>query len=132
MIKRAMNNRRNKKEYESDIITDINIITVNGYKMVTGLLWQPLNNPRNYMYKARSLGKKHNMDIVAVRTGRHCQAGFVSKNNGVNKSMYSMAATLSGFLGDDWIGIFPISNTDETQEKICIYCSSGRVYCPWL
>ena len=121
MIKRAMNNRRNKKEYESDIITDINIITVNGYKMVTGLLWQPLNNPRNYMAEARSLGKKHNMDIVAVRTGRHCQAGFVSKNNGVNKSMYSMAATLSGFLGDDWIGIFPISNTDETQEKKYVF-----------
>lgn len=123
MIKRAMNNRRNKKqqEAESDIFIDINVIPVNGYKMVTGLLWQPLNNPRNYMAEARSLGKKHNMDIVAVRTGRHCQAGFVSKNNGVNKTMYSMAATLSGFLGDDWIGIFPIKEQDETKEKKYVF-----------
>jgi|GEM_PF-759933 len=121
MIKRAINNRRNKQQDESDIFIDINIITVNGYKMVTGLLWQPLNSPRNYMSEARSLGKKHNMDIVAVRTGRHCQAGFVSKNNGVNKTMYSMAATLSGYLGDDWIGIFPIKSQDEKKEKKYVF-----------
>jgi len=113
---------------EVSIITAIDVMKINGYQMVTGLLWQPLNNPRNYMSEARSLGKKHNMDIVAVRTGRHCQAGFVSKSQGVTKTMYSLAATLAGLLGDDWLGIFTIPTLPGDEKRyVFIAVAEGSI-----
>jgi hypothetical protein len=90
----------------------VRIITVNGHKFVTGLFWQPLTNPRAYMNEARQIGKKRNWDIVAIRKGIRIQAGFVNKNAGVMKGMYSLAATLAGQLGDSWIGAFPVGNDE--------------------
>lgn len=90
----------------------VRIITVNGRKFVTGLFWQPLTSPRSYMSEARNIGKKRNWDIVAIRKGVRIQAGFVSKNAGVMKGMYSLASALAGQLGDSWIGAFPVGNDE--------------------
>lgn len=89
----------------------VRIISVNGLKFVTGLFWQPLTSPRSYMSEARSIGKKHNWDIVAIRKGVRIQAGFVSKA-GVMKGMYSLASALAGRLGDSWIGAFAVGNDE--------------------
>lgn len=90
----------------------VRIITVNGRKFVTGLFWQPLTSPRSYMSEARIIGKKRNWDIVAIRKGVRIQAGFVSKDAGVMKGMYSLASALAGQLGDSWIGAFPVGNDE--------------------
>ena len=88
----------------------VRIIPINGRKFVTGLFWQPLTSPRSYMSEARTIGKKRNWDIVAIRKGVRIQAGFVSKNAGVMKGMYSLASALAGQLGDSWIGAFAVGN----------------------
>ncbi len=99
-------------EEKSSSIKKIRILTINGRKFVTGLFWQPLTNPRSYMSEARAIGKKRNWDIVAIRKTVRIQAGFVNKDAGVEKGMYSLAAALAGQLGDSWLGAFHV-NDDE-------------------
>jgi len=94
---------------EDEVIsTPVTVTTVNGQSFVSGLFWQPLSKPRAYMQEAREIGKREKMDIVAIRHGSIIQAGFVSKNAGVTKGMYSLAATLAGALGESWLGVFAL------------------------
>ncbi|CAJ4320717.1 PilO; putative type IV pilus biosynthesis protein [Burkholderia pseudomallei] len=87
----------------------VTVTEINGKHFVSGLLWEMLQRPRHYMSDARDFGKRHGMDIVAVRKAAMLlQAGFVAKNQGALKGMYSMAAALSGILGDSWIGAFAL------------------------
>ncbi|MDA1379455.1 hypothetical protein PCI56_05785 [Plesiomonas shigelloides subsp. oncorhynchi] len=46
---------------------DKNIVQINGDYFSSGLRWVPLNSPLHYMREARAYGKKHGMDIVAIR-----------------------------------------------------------------
>jgi hypothetical protein len=87
-----------------------NTVTVNGKTFVAGLFWQPLSSPRHYMSEARAYGKEHDWDIVAIRKGRRIQAGFIRKDVGAIKGMYSLAASLAGVLGDTWLGAFEIGD----------------------
>ncbi|WP_254914441.1 type 4b pilus protein PilO2 [Pseudomonas aeruginosa] len=94
---------------EDEVIsTPVTVTTVNGQSFVSGLFWQPLSKPRAYMQEAREIGKREKMDIVAIRHGSIIQAGFVSKNAGVTKGMYSLAAALAGALGESWLGVFAL------------------------
>ena len=43
------------------------IITINGNRFVSGLLWQSLTRPRGYMKEAKEIGKREGLDIVAIR-----------------------------------------------------------------
>lgn len=90
----------------------VTVTEINGKHFVSGLLWEMLQRPRHYMSDARDFGKRHGMDIVAVRKAAMLlQAGFVAKNQGALKGMYSMAAALSGILGDSWIGAFSLGDS---------------------
>lgn len=92
--------------------TEICIIKINGNSFVSGLVWEPLKQ-RAYMREAREIGKRESMDIVAIRPGFMAQAGFVKKDNGVVKGMYSLAASLAGQIkGEAWIGAFKLP-TDQ-------------------
>jgi hypothetical protein len=86
----------------------VHIVTINNRKFVAGLFWQPLSNLRNFMAEARDIGKKRQWDIVAIRRSLRIQAGFVSKEAGALKGMYSLAAALAGQLGDTWLGAFAL------------------------
>lgn len=88
----------------------VEIVTINNKKFVAGLFWQPLTSPRSFMSEARGIGKKRDWDIVAIRKASRIQAGFVNKDAGVSKGMYSLAAVLAGVLGDSWIGAFDLGN----------------------
>ncbi|KAG0189381.1 hypothetical protein DFQ28_003507 [Apophysomyces sp. BC1034] len=88
----------------------VTITTINGKQFASGLFWQPLTRPRAYMKEAREIGKREGMDIVAIRHSTIMQAGFVAKNQGVLKGMYSMAASLAGKLGSSWLGVFELDD----------------------
>lgn len=88
--------------------SEINIVKINGKSFVSGLVWEPLKQ-RAYMREAREIGKRESMDIVAIRLGFMAQAGFVKKDNGVAKGMYSLAASLAGQVKhDSWLGAFAL------------------------
>jgi len=85
-------------------------VSINGKDFVSGLVWEPLKQ-RAYMREAREIGKREQMDIVAIRLGFMAQAGFVKKDNGVTKGMYSLASALAGQIKlDAWIGAFELPN----------------------
>lgn len=88
----------------------VTITTINGKQFVSGLFWQPLTRPRAYMKEAREIGSREGMDIVAIRHSTIMQAGFVAKDQGVLKGMYSMAASLAGRLGPSWLGVFELDD----------------------
>jgi hypothetical protein len=77
-------------------------IAAHGKKLVSGLYWQSLRRPRSYMAEARAIGKREDMDIVAIRQGAQIlQAGFVSKAAGVGKGWYSFAAVAADYFSND-------------------------------
>lgn len=87
---------------------DVQVVEINNRKFVSNLFWQPLSNARNYMAEARTLGKRHNWDIVAIRRGTRVQAGFAPGKSGTLKGTYSLAASLAAQLGDSWLGAFAL------------------------
>lgn len=87
-------------------------ITVSGKHFVAGLFWQSLTRPRAYLQEAREIGRRDKMDVVAIRKGRVLQAGFARKSS-ANVGAYSLASTLAGILGDDWIGVFEVDAATE-------------------
>lgn len=97
---------------------DFNVISVNGMRFVTGLEWVNLTSPLNYMQEARQLGKQKGKDIVAIRQGKHIQAGFVSKSEGAaKKGMYSVAIALSEVIKGNFLGAFSL---DDQQSRYLI------------
>ncbi|OWJ89359.1 hypothetical protein B6S59_31240 [Pseudomonas sp. A46] len=100
------------------------IVSINGNRFVSGLLWQALTRPRGYMKEAKEIGKREGLDIVAIRdTAEVKQAGFVSKADGAYKGMYSLAAALAGQLGDTWIGAFKLP--DDRYAMVAV--DSGAI-----
>jgi hypothetical protein len=95
-------------ESDRPVKASVSIVSINNHPFVAGLYWQPLTRLRAYMKEAREIGKRENMDIVTIRRGVIMQAGFVAKNQGAVKGMYSLAASLASQLGNSWLGVFEI------------------------
>src|SRR5262245_46682792 len=98
--------RGRKSSATAPVRFNVQVVEINNRTFVSDLFWQPLSNARNYMAEARSLGKKHEWDIVAVRRGTRVQAGFAPRKSAALKGMYSLAASLAAQLGDSWLGAF--------------------------
>lgn len=92
------------------------MVTINGTGFVTGLFWQPLSSPRDYMAEVRGMAKAHGWDSVTIRKGRRIQAGFGSRAAGVSKGVYSLGAVLAKALGETWAGAFDL---DDGRTYVC-------------
>jgi len=95
----------------------VRVVEVGGKSFVTGLFWQTLTQLGRYMAEAKQIGKSKDMDMVAIREGSVMQAGFVSKDSGVTKAMYSLSACLADQLGSTWLGAFRITNKKEPKDN---------------
>lgn len=99
-------------------MSGMTFVEVHGKTFVSGLLWKPLRSARNYMREAKDIGRQQNMEMVAIRRGKVLQAGFAKKleraprgtKQQSMRSMYSLAASLAGTLGDNWIGAFDLGD----------------------
>lgn len=75
------------------------VISAGGKSLVSGLYWQTLSQPQKVMKEAREIGKRDGMDIVAIRRlPTIIQAGFVRKQAGVQKGMFSLASIVADLL----------------------------------
>lgn len=89
--------------------TGLTVFTVNGNAFAAGLVWLPLKSARNYKAEAKARGKADGRPLAVIRHGRSVtQAGFARRDRRSVKGTYSLAATLAGVLGDDFIGVFEI------------------------
>lgn len=103
----------------------VKTLKYHGRTFVTGMRWVPLGSVPSYMKEARKFGKDHDLDIVAIRkTTSLIQAGFVSRTAGVNKGMYSLAATLAGQLGDSWIAAWRVAADDDQYAIVAVHKGS--------
>jgi hypothetical protein len=99
----------------------VQILKYHGNSFITGLLWHSLDSPTGYMREARQFGRKEMMDIVAIRaTQSIIQAGFVARNDGALKGMYSLAASLAGQLGDSWIAAWRVSPDEDRYALVAV------------
>jgi len=95
------------------ITQKIDVLRINGSEFVTGLVWNTITNARGIMTEARRFGRENSMDVVAIRERLlKAQAGYVGKNKGVNKDMYSLASTLAGVLEQMHL------NDPQLQQKL--------------
>jgi hypothetical protein len=93
---------------------NITVFRVNNQTFVSGLWWDSLEDPRNYMAEARKKGKENGMDILAVRDGKDVsviQAGFAPKNRGAYTGMYSFGRVMADLLGDNVLAAFKIDTS---------------------
>jgi len=94
------------------------------YHLVSGLFWQPLERPRAYMKEAREIGRRHKMDIVTIRKSETVlEAGFVSKQLGIVKGMYSMASIMAAKLGNEANGhtfLAAVKIDDERYAMVAV------------
>lgn len=108
---------------------DPNIVQINGSYFSAGLRWVPLNSPLHYMREARAYGKKHGMDIVAIRkTERTLQAGYVKRGRNHPKVLYSLATVLAGEIKGSFFGVFeiPVSN-GESKKYYLLVVKDGAI-----
>jgi Pilin accessory protein (PilO) len=97
---------------------NISIITVNQHHFVCGLTWKILPEPRHPKKQMRLIGKAEGMDLVAFRKALVLQqAGFLSKKQAAAPGMFSLALVLASILGNHWIGIFQLPDT-QGGEKV--------------
>lgn len=89
---------------------DVAVLTIGARRFVTGLRWQNMRSSARYMDEARTFGREHHMDIVAIRVSKVIQAGFVAKSHGVDRSMYSAATVLIDTLGQSWLAAFDLGD----------------------
>ncbi|WP_026382188.1 type 4b pilus protein PilO2 [Achromobacter xylosoxidans] len=77
----------------------VTVISAGGKFLVSGLYWQTLSQPQKVMKEAREIGRRDGMDIVAIRRlPTIIQAGFVRKQAGVQKGMFSLASIVADLL----------------------------------
>lgn len=99
----------------------VQILKYHGNSFITGLLWHSLDSPTGYMREARQFGRKEKMDIVAIRASQSIiQAGFVTRDDGAVKGMYSLAASLAGQLGDSWIAAWRVSPDENRYALVAV------------
>lgn len=91
---------------------DVRILDFNGRSFVTGLRWHTLRSSAHFMREARAFGRENDMDIVVIREGLVTQGGFVSKNAGVAKNMYSAASVLIDAIGPSFLAVFKLSENE--------------------
>lgn len=77
----------------------VTVIRVGGKSLVSGLYWQTLSQPNRIMREAREIGRRDQMDVVAIRKlPTIIQAGFVRRESGAQKGMYSLASVVADLL----------------------------------
>lgn len=91
---------------------NVRVLEFNGRDFVTGLRWHTLRSSAHYMREARAFGRDNDMDIVAIREGLIIQGGFVSKDSGVTKNMYSAASVLIDAIGPSFLAVFKLNENE--------------------
>ena len=82
-----------------------------GSVFIGGLYWHPMPRSSATRGELVSLARKNRMSqYVVIRKSAMLQAGFVPRGVNMPPKAYSVAAALAAQLGENWIGIFEITN----------------------
>lgn len=101
----------------------IRILTVNNNRFVVGLEWETIKAHRKVMQEVRKIGKKRNLDVVAIRKAEAIQAGFAPKSKQKLRGAYSLVVSLASLLDGSCIAVIPLGVNDDGEEE---YTLVGR------
>lgn len=101
----------------------IRILSINNNRFVVGLEWQTIKAHRKVMQEVRKIGKKHNLDVVAIRKAEAIQAGFAPKSKQKLRGAYSLIVSLASLLEGSCIAVIPLGMNDDGEEE---YTLVGR------
>lgn len=115
-----------KKKLEPTSTQDdvqIRVLKINKRRFVVGLKWQTIRYQVNIMKAIKAIGRKKNLDVVAVRKSDSYQAGFAPKTKQKLRGGYSLVVALADLLKGCSIAIIKIGvNGDGVTE----YTMAGR------
>ncbi|MGJ0637238.1 type 4b pilus protein PilO2 [Xenorhabdus bovienii] len=109
----------------------IRIVTYNNKQFVIGLEWRAIRGGRNFMKEVKEIGKKENLDVVAIRQNESIQAGFAPKTDIPLRGKYSFAVSLVSLIPGRWIGVFPLNPEDEKSNEYILVATSEGIVLPW-
>lgn len=131
---------RSKKESPQPVSVDdsrIRLLHFHNKRYVVGLEWETIKAQRNLMKEIRRIGRKRNLDVVAIRKSDSIQAGFAPKTKHKLRGGYSLVVTLASLLDGCCIAVVPIG-CDENgvreftlvgrTEKGGIHPNSDEIY----
>lgn len=108
----------------------VTLIEIEGKTFVSGLYWQILTNPNAVMAEARAFARKERertgeiMDVVSIRRIQDVtQAGFVVREAGAKKGMYSLATVACDILGASFVAAFDLGN----DRYATVACQRGAI-----
>lgn len=108
----------------------ITLVEIEGKTFVSGLYWQILTHPNAVMAQARAVARKErertgeSMDVVAIRRMPDViQAGFVARDAGAKKGMYSLATVACDTLGASFVAAFDLGH----GKYATVACQRGAI-----
>ncbi|ASX26911.1 type 4b pilus protein PilO2 [Candidatus Williamhamiltonella defendens] len=76
----------------------IQIVTYNNKAFVIGLEWRAIKGGLHFMKEVKAIGKRENLEVVAIRQNESIQAGFAPRFSVPLKGTYSLAVSFRHFL----------------------------------
>ena len=97
------------------------IISINGKKFLSGMLWQPLNSASSAKREAAKFARDQGMNLYVIYSGMSVQGGFATvAASEIKKCVgtYSLATVLASELGESWFGVFDIDETNSVMVAV--------------
>lgn len=82
------------------------------------------------MKEVKAIGKRENLDVVAIRQNESIQAGFAPKFTVPLKGKYSLAVSLVSLIPGKWLAVIPL-NKDDLNTDYIVMSSTGGLVMPW-
>nr|WP_240313945.1 type 4b pilus protein PilO2 [Candidatus Fukatsuia symbiotica] len=108
----------------------IRLVTYNNKVFVVGLEWRAIKGGLHYMKEVKAIGKRENLDVVAIRQNDSIQAGFAPKFTVPLKGKYSLAVSLVSLIPGKWLAVIPL-NKDDLNTDYIVMASTGGLVMPW-
>ncbi|WP_320412417.1 IS630 transposase-related protein [Candidatus Regiella insecticola] len=108
----------------------IRLVTYNNKVFVVGLEWRAIKGGLHYMKEVKAIGKRENLDVVAIRQNDSIQAGFAPKFSVPLKGKYSLAVSLVSLIPGKWLAVIPLDKDDLNTDYI-VMASTGGLVMPW-
>nr|WP_268807596.1 type 4b pilus protein PilO2 [Candidatus Hamiltonella defensa] len=106
----------------------IHIVTYNKKSFVVGLEWRAIKGGLHFMREVKEIGKRENLEVVAIRQNESIQAGFAPKFSIPLKGKYSLAVSLVSLIPGKWLAVIPV---ESMEDNFIVIASTGGLVMPW-
>ncbi|WP_232507635.1 type 4b pilus protein PilO2 [Candidatus Williamhamiltonella defendens] len=106
----------------------IHIVTYNKKSFVVGLEWRAIKGGLHFMKEVKAIGKRENLEVVAIGQNESIQAGFAPKFIVPLKGKYSLAVSLVSLIPVKWLAVLRV---ESMENHYILIASTGGLVMPW-